>query len=242
MQEDLGRIKSWINSSARFCYYRDLNGVPEGTSEGKKILISDGERVRAQSVILDIQEGEFRFDPPTVVNLPHPESPSARGFKYVDAEGCGKYSIEFMGMEYGFRTFHDLVRGILKHIPESRNSLEELKFQVWVRAQGLDLSSRQEFSERIDSGTVRRVLFEHQIENVVYPATDADVLKKRFSRSSKGNRLYSFEQYLDQVCSFYEEEGEGEVAEDLKDSFDFSGSVSSDVSEIVKEKVRGVSY
>lgn len=114
---DIEDIKSRLasNCSRKFCYYRDLNGVPEGTKEGQKILFSDGQEVRAESVLLEVSEGEFRFEPLTPVHRPHPSSPPSRGYKYVDSEDCGQYEVNLMGMMHEFKTFDDLMKGLLRN-------------------------------------------------------------------------------------------------------------------------------
>lgn len=242
VQKDLERIKDLLasNFDGRFCYYRDLNGRPEKTKPGKKILFSDGRRVRGESVLIEVYEGELRFEPLTPVERPNPDSPPARGFKYVDAADCGKYSIEFVGMEHSFKTFKDLVRGILRNVPEARNSLDELKYQIWISCQDLDFSDREDFEERIPSGDIKRVLEEVQLQDCFYPPTDPEVLRKRFNRSSKGSRIYNLEDFVRKAVEFYREKGEISVAEDLEEAFELSvDSDRKDVAEIVKEKVSG---
>jgi len=243
VQLDLESIQKKLKGRAegRFCYYRDLNGMPEGTQEGQKILFSDGQEVRAESILLDVSEGEFRFEPLTPVKRPNPESPPSRGFTYVDSSECGKYEISFMGVEHSYKTFHKLLKGILKNIPESRNSLDELKYQIWIRAQDLDFSDREDFQDRIESGAINAVRDEIQIRNCIYPPTNPKELKKRFRRSSKANRYYSFDDFVKESSEFYKENNEKKNAQKLKDSFDFSRSDNSseEARKIVKEKVAG---
>lgn len=234
VQEDYERIKERITCSQRFCYYRDLNGWPEKTEEGRKILFSDGDRVRAESILIEVSKGEFRCEVPTAVNRPLPESSPARGFKYVDAEEAGRYHINFTGIEHSYRNFHECVKGILENVPGARNDFEELKYQVWIHVQDLDLSRREEFSQRISEGNIRKVLLELQVGRVVFPPTSPEVVEKRFKQSSKGSRRFSLEDYVEKVKGFYQERGRD--VSGLDDYFSFSKN-SSDAVEVVREKV-----
>lgn len=71
-----GRRQSW-----------PVNGTPKRCGPGDKILFSDGDRVRAKGVILEVSEGQILFDPLIEVDEPNPVEPFDHpGFKYVDDE------------------------------------------------------------------------------------------------------------------------------------------------------------
>ena len=238
VEMDVEKIKSKLqgNVDRKFCYYRDLNGVPEGTKEGQKILFSDGQEVRAESVLLEVSEGEFRFEPLTPVHRPHPSSPPSRGYKYVDSEGCGQYEINLMGMVHEFKTFHDLMKALLRNRPECRNSFDELKFTVWKEVQGLDLNNRSDWQDRISEGDIRSVRHQLQVGDVFFPPTQLGELKNIFNLSTRANRKHDgFQGYLEAVVSFYEEKAVD--LEDLVEHLEEIRSSSSSNHELVKERV-----
>ena len=241
VEVNLEWIKDRLSSNVdrKFCYYRDLNGVPEGTSEGQKILFSDGQEVRAESVLLEVSEGEFRFEPLTPVHRPHPSSPPARGYKYVDSESCGQYEINLMGIKHEFKTFHELMKGLLRNRPRCRNSLDELKFTVWRGVQGLDLNKREEWQERISVSDIRRVRHQLQADDVFFPPTELGELRDIFNMSTRANRKHDgFQGYLESVLDFYE--GRAVDVEDLVEEFDSiseSGGSESPNHDLVVERV-----
>lgn len=243
MQDVLVEVElEWIkkrlasNVDRRFCYYRDLNGLPEGTKEGKKILFSDGQEVRAESVLLEVSDGEFRFSPLTPVRRPHPSSPPSRGYKYVDSDSCGQYEVSLMGITHEFKTFHDLMKGLLRNRPSCRNSLDELKFTVWKEVQGLDLNKRNDWRERISIEDIRRVRYELQVGSCFFPPTDVDELRSIFSGSSKANRKYQgFLGFLESTIEFYQDRSVD--LEDLREEKEEIERSKPGNHELVKEKV-----
>ncbi|MFB1064848.1 hypothetical protein [Natrinema sp. H-ect4] len=248
VQENREDIKSKLspNFDGRFCYYRDLDGKPEKTKAGKKILFSTGQRVIAESTIIEIEEDYIRFDPLTPVSKPNPASPSKRGLKYVNAEDCGKYDIRIMGIEHSYKNTHKLVRGILENRMEARNDRDLLKHIIWTKAQDLDLSDYDDFQERIEPGYIDKVVNEIQLQNCAYPPTDPDVLKSMFKHSKKVNRHFdSLEEFVNSAVKFYDRDGSKSEAKKINSSFSFqgSGTVSTgagDQMDSVKEKVKQV--
>jgi len=226
VQKDRKSIKSKLKGqfSGRFCYFSDFNGVPEQTNEGCRILFSDGENVIGESVILDVSSSEIRFEPLTPVRKPNPESPPGTGYKYVDAGDCGKYSIDFHGVEHVYETFHDLMKAVLKNRPKARNSEDVLLHTIWTDVEGRDLNDREEFCQRFERGTVLRIRDEVQLDRLQYPPTDPDVLEKRYSQSTKAYRVFgSLEGFVDDVMEFYRERGEARSVEDLDELVTDSG-------------------
>lgn len=68
-----------------YCFW-SVNGMPKRVEEGEMILFSDGESVFAKGVIIDVRDGEIRFDPLQEVDGENPIEPPSRGFKYVEEE------------------------------------------------------------------------------------------------------------------------------------------------------------
>lgn len=66
-----------------YCFWT-VNGKPRNVEEGEKILFSDGDSVFAKGVIIDVREGEIRFDPLQEVDEENPVEPPSRGFKYIE--------------------------------------------------------------------------------------------------------------------------------------------------------------
>ena len=189
---------------------------PELTGEGQKVLFSDGDRVIGESVLKEVNEDEIRFKPLTGVNRPNPEMPQENGFKYVDAEDCGQYEIRFMGMVHEYETFKELVRGILKKRPSTRNNLEQLQHAVWAEAQDLDLNKWSDYTQRIDPSTVQTQVEEIQVGKCFYPPTDPEELVNRFNSFSKATRMYNgLREYVEDSADFYREQGSPDKAETL---------------------------
>lgn len=64
-----------------------VNGTPKRCDPGDKILFSDGDRVRAKGVILEVKEDQIEFTPLVEVDEPNPVEPFDHpGFKYVEEE------------------------------------------------------------------------------------------------------------------------------------------------------------
>jgi len=246
VQESREDIKGKLapNFDGRFCYYRGLDGKPEKTKPGKKILYSTGQRVIAESTIIEVEEDYLRFDPLTPVSRPNPASPSKRGLEYVDAEDCGKYDIEIMGIEHSYRNTHKLVRGILENRREARNDRDLLKHIVWTKAQDLDLNDSGQFQERIEPGYIDNVSNQIQLQNCAYPPTDPETLESMFKHSSKVNRHFqNFEDFVNSAVKFYDRQGMSGEAKKINSAFSFSSSSSFSDSagidiEEVKQKVR----
>ena len=246
VQESREDIKGKLapNFDGRFCYYRGIDEKPERTKAGKKILFSTGQRVIAESTIIEIEEDYIRFDPLTPVSKPNPESPSRGGIRYVDAGDCGKYDINIMGIEHSYRNTHKLIRGILENRREARNDRDLLKHIVWTKAQDLDLNDAGEFHERIEPGYIEKVANEIQLQNCAYPPTDPDVLESMFKHSKKVNRHFdSLEEFVNSAVKFYDRDGSKSEAKKINSSFSFqgSGSVSTDSGdqmESVKKRVK----
>jgi len=246
VQESREDIKGKLspNFDGRFCYYRDLDGKPERTEPGKKILYSTGQRVIAESTIIEVEEDYLRFDPLTPVSRPNPASPKAKGLRYVDADDCGKYDIKIMGIEHSYRNTHKLVRGILEKRPQARNDRDLLKHIIWTKAQDLDLNDVEDFEERIEPGYLDNVANQIQLQNCAYPPTDPETLRSMFKHSNKVNRHFdSFEDFINSAVRFYDREDMGGVAKKINSAFSFSNSSSFSDSagidlEEVKEKIR----
>lgn len=195
-----------------------VNEYPELTGEGRKVLFSDGDRVIGEAELKEVDEDEIRFEPLTGVNRPNPERPQENGYKYVDASDCGQYEIEFMTVPHEYETFQDLVRGILKKRPSTRNNLEPLKHAVWAEAQDLDLNNWSDYQDRIQSSTVKKTVEEIQIWNCAFPPTDPEELVNRFKSYSKSYRRYAgLKEYVEDAADFYRERGDPSKAETLLD-------------------------
>lgn len=236
------RDREWIqhklysNYSGMFCVI-EVDEEPELTGEGQKVLFSDGDQIIGESHILEVNEDSIRFDPLVPVRKPHPETPPEKGFEYVDAEECGRYSIELVGIEHEFETFHDLVKGILKKREAARNSEDVLCHIIWTEVQDLDLNNIDEFSERLGRGKIAREMDEVQVQKCFCPPTDPEVLVDRFKSSKKGSRLYeSISGFTRQAKSFYRERGRDELVEKLNE-VDVQTSTQEKVNSVVKQKV-----
>lgn len=239
------KSEEWIknhlyqNYSGRFCQI-EVNEKPEQTSEGEKILVSDGDKVRAESHIEEVREDSIRVEPLTPVQKPHPEQPPGTGYEYVDEGDCGKYSIEFMGMEYVYETLHDVVEAILEKRPETREREDLLCHLIWTEVRGTDLNDWPEFVDRLDRGTIVRVRDELQVKRGIYPPTEPDEIRDRYSGSAKASRIYeSLERYVQQVKDFYREQGSEEVVDRVDEAFSFEEDSLQDRKELVKQKARG---
>lgn len=246
VQESREDIKGKLspNFDGRFCYYRDINEKAEGTKPGKKILFSTGQRVIAESTIIEVGEDFLRFDPLTPVSKPNPASPKAKGVRYVDAGECGKYDIKIMGIEHSFRNTHKLVRGILEKRPQARNDRDLLKHIVWTKAQDLDLNDADDFQDRIEPGYIDNVANQIQLQNCAFPPTDPETLESMFKHSRKVNRHFQdFEDFVTSAVQFYDRNGSSGEAKKINSAFSFSSSSSfsdsagTDIEE-VKENVR----
>jgi hypothetical protein len=202
-----------------------VNEKPELAGKGQKVLFSTGDRVIGESVLKEVSDDEIRFDPLTGVNRPNPGQPQENGYKYVDADDCGQYEIEFMTMPHEYETFKDLVRGILKKRPPTRNNIEQLQHAVWAEAQDLDLNNWSDYSERIQSSTVRKTVEEIQVWNCVFPPTDPEELVDRFKSYPKSTRRYEgLKDYVEDAADFYRERGDPGKAETLLDEVELSES------------------
>jgi len=243
------KSEDWIqerlveNTDAYFCRV-EVREKPVQTSGGEKILFTDGEAVKAEGRIQEVREGEIRFDPLEAVFKPLPEKVPGTGYEFVDAEDCGKYTVELEGKEYGFETFHDLTRGILEHIPESRNSEEVFCHVVWSRVQDLDLNDVDEYRERLRRSEILRIRDEIQVLKVAFPPTEPDLIRSRYSSVGKASRVYrGLQNFVDEVKRFYAERQEGEIVYELDTSFDFHGEGRlEDCKELVRSRVAGRSF
>jgi hypothetical protein len=228
----------------RFCYYRDLNEQPNGTEEGRRILFAVDGEVRGESVLEEASREQFRFEPITPVRRPLPESPPSRGFTYVDADDCGQYEIEIMGMVHEFRTFKDLMKGLLEGREEARNSIDDLLYAVWVECQGQNLLNREQFSDRIPRSKVETVRCELQVRDCFYPPTDPQELKELYRSAKTGKRSYrGLREYVQSAADFYRDRGRDEVVSELSKIFEKkedSGRTRVDPKEKVVDRVEGV--
>ena len=196
----------------------DVKEHPELTGKGQMVLFSTGDQVVGEAELKEVDQDEIRFEPLKPVSRPNPEQPQENGFKYVDADDCGQYEIQYMGMIYEFKTFEDLVRGILKQKPSTRNDLEQLQHIVWSEAQDLDLNNWSDYSERIDPSTVRTTVEEIQVWNCAFPPTDPEELVDRFKSYAKSTRRYEgLKEYVEDAADFYREQGSPSKAETLLD-------------------------
>ena len=193
IQADRRKVKHKMKSEipkGRLAFW-SVKGKPRETGAGARIMFSDGERVFAESVILDVSKGKIEFDPLNPVNKPNPVEPPDRGFKYVLDSERGVYTIDFVGVEHEFDTVKDLVTAILKHRPKCRNSDTELKFTIWKEVQDLDLNKKDEFRKRINDRTITRVRAELQNHENKFLPTDEEVLKERFNRADEIRGYYA---------------------------------------------------
>jgi hypothetical protein len=239
------KSEEWIknhlyqNFSGRFCQLQ-VNEKPEQTSEGEKILVSDGETVRAESHVEEVTEDSIRIEPLTAVQKPHPEKPPGTGYEYVDEEDCGKYSIQFMGMEHVYQTLHDVVEAILEKRPGTRDREDLLCHVIWTEVHGRDLNEWSEFADRLERGSIVRVRDELQVKRGVYPPTEPDEIRSRYSGSAKASRIYeSLESYVEQVKEFYRGQGSEDVVDRVDAAFSFEEDSLQDRKEQVLEKVSG---
>jgi len=218
-----------------------VNNHPELTGEGQKVLFSDGSRVIGEAELKEVSDDEIRFKPLTGVNRPHPKQPQENGFKYVDADDCGQYEIQFMGMVHEYETFKDLVRGILKKRPQTRNNIEQLQHAVWAEAQDLDLNKWSDYSDRIDPSTVRTQVEELQVGKCFCPPTDPEELVNRFKSYSKSGRMYhGLQEYVEDAADFYREQGSPSTAETLSNEVELPEHQKpvEQRHELIKEKVQ----
>lgn len=67
-----------------YCFWR-VSGMPReiGLDVSEKVMFTDGERVFAEGVITDVEEGEIQFMPLERVDYPQPKKAPSRGFTYV---------------------------------------------------------------------------------------------------------------------------------------------------------------
>lgn len=241
----ISRNEKWIknhlyqNFSGRFCRL-EIDEKPEQTSKGERVLFSDGDRVRAESYIEEVRKDCIRVEPLTAVEKPHPEEPPGTGYKYVDAGDCGKYSIEFMGMEYVYETLHDLIEAIMEKKPVTRIDEDVLCHIIWTEVEDLDLNDRKDYLERFDRGDIVRVRDELQVKRGVFPPMEPDEVRDRYSGSAKASRIYeSLENYVEQVKEFYEERGRDGVVERMEEAFSFSIDQRDKKNQMVREAAAG---
>ena len=227
----------------RFCRV-PVRQEPELSGEGQRILFSDGERVIGESVISDIRKGEVRFEPLTAVRKPNPVEPPENGFEYVDAEDCGRYSIRFHGVEHGYETLHDVVEAVLDKREEARNSDEVLCHTFWTKVQDLDLNRYEDYSERLDRGTLLGVRDEFQVQRGVYPPTDPEIVVKRYKESARATRIYgSIKGYVETVQEYYREDGREDLAEEIGERVELPDeSEDGRSNEMVRERVSKICY
>lgn len=246
VQEDLDEIRSRLKTQSRFGTYQEFSGDPESTEEGQKILFSDGDQVRAESTITNLEKGEIRFDPLLPVNRPHPDKePKKRRLKYVDASQCGRYQIKFHGVTHSYETFHSLIKGVLKNREKARNRFDELKHTIWVEVQDLNLNLKEDFQDRIEASTIKTVRNEIQVKNCAYPPTDPEVLKMRYSTYTKSRRLYDgFQDYVEEAAEFYRGNREDRIADQLENNFTFRSTKDrkDEIKKLVVEKATDRSY
>ncbi|MCU4753468.1 hypothetical protein OB919_16000 [Halobacteria archaeon AArc-curdl1] len=240
VQENLESIKSKLRGRTKgsFVSYREVNQKPEQTGEGRKILFSDGQRVRAESKIINVREGEIRCNALTPVNRPHPkESPKENGFKYVDATQCGNYHIKLMGIEHSYRLFTDVLKAVLEHREPARNELDVLKHIIWTEVQDLDLNQQSDFEKRIGEGILRSKCNEIQVRYCQFPPTDPEQLQTRFNQSTGSRRRYQgLQGYVESAAEFYRKRGEKSVTNRFDQYFDFQDQAT-DI-EVVKQTVK----
>lgn len=215
------RSEDWIkeriqgNHKGRFVKI-DVREHPELTGQGQKVLFSTGDKVIGEAELKEVDEDEIRFEPLTVVSRPNPKQPKENKYEYVDADDCGQYEIQFMTTPHEYETFQDLVRGILKKRPPTRNDLEQLQHAVWAEAQDLDLNKWSDYSDRIDPSTVRTHVEEIQVWNCAFPPTDPEELVDRFRSYPKSTRRYeTLKEYVEDAAEFYREQGDPGKAETL---------------------------
>jgi hypothetical protein len=200
--------------------------------------------VIGESVISDIREGEVRFEPLTAVRKPNPEEPPENGFEYVDAEDCARYSIRFHGVEHGYETLHDVVEAVLDKREEARNSDEVLCHTFWTEVEDLDLNRYEDYSERLDRGTLLGVRDEFQVQRGVYPPTDPEIVVKRYKESARATRIYgSIKEYVETVQEYYREDGREDLAEEIGERVELPDeSEDGRSNEVVRERVSKISY
>lgn len=244
------KSEDWIeerlkeNTDSYFCRVQ-VREKPVQTGEGSRVLFTDGEAVKAEGRIHEVREDEIRFDPLEPVFKPIPEKDPGTGYEFVDAEDCGKYTVEFHGKEYGFETFHDLTRGVLKHVPEARNDEDVFCHVVWSQVQNLDLNDVDEYCERLKRSEILRIRDEMQLLKVAFPSTDPEVIRSRYSSMSKASRVYQgLENYVDEVKRFYAKRQEGEIVYELDIGFDFTGGNErlEKCKELVRDRIAGRSF
>lgn len=240
VKESREEIKSKLAGKfdGQFCCYNDLNGKPGKTEAGNKILFSTGQRVIAESVVTDVSYGEIRHEPLEAVSRPNPASPPRKGVEYVDADSCGKYCIELMGIEHSYKNTRKLIRGILENRREARNNRELLKHVIWTETQDLDLNDREDFEERIEPSYVDKTANDLQLQNCVYPPTEPETLESMFKHSTKVNRYFdSLEEFVGSAVKFYDQNGSPGDARKINSSFSFSSSGSFSASTVDREKI-----
>jgi hypothetical protein len=239
------RSEEWIknhlyqNFSGRFCRL-EIDEEPEQAGEGEKVLFSDGEQIRAESYIEEVRKDCLRLEPLTAVQKPNPEDPPGTGYVYVDAEDCGKYCIEFMGMEYVYETLHDLIEAILEKKPVARIDEDVLCHIIWTEVEDLNLNDRSDFLDRFERGDIVRVRNELQVKRGVFPPMEPDEVRSRYSGSAKANRIYeSLENYVEQVKEFYAEQGRDAVVERMDQAFSFEKNRVEERKKAVREAAAG---
>lgn len=198
------RIKNCLKGQrSGFCYFKGLNGEPRKDVEGMKILYSDGDEVKGESVIVQAREGELKFSPLSPVVRPHPCSPPEKGFKYVDLEQ-DLYSIEFMGVEHFFHTLDELILKVLEKRPGTRDDLQLLAHTLWTEVQDLELSKYGEYRERIPRSKVEKVAKKYQVRELRFPPCTPEEVKKRYRNYGKSYRHFdSVQDYAFQVRDYY---------------------------------------
>jgi len=244
------KSEDWIqerlekNTDSYFCRV-EVQEKPVQTGEGSKVLFTDGDAVKAEGRIQEVRDNEVRFAPLEPVFKPLPEDAPGTGYEFVDAEDCGKYTVEFDGKEYGFETFHDLTRGVLKHVPESRNDEDVFCHVVWSRVQDLDLNDVDEYRKRLKRSEILRIRDEIQVLKMAFPPTEPGEIRSRYSSMSKASRVYQgLENYVEQVKRFYAKRREGEIVYELDTSFDFSNGNErlEECKELVRDRVAGRTF
>lgn len=77
------KMKSHFQDPENFICWWEVNGKPQKTMKGKKILFSDGEEVFAKGTILEVEEERITFEPLEKTSEENPVEPPTRGFKYL---------------------------------------------------------------------------------------------------------------------------------------------------------------
>jgi len=236
------RIRNCLKGQREgFCYFKGLNGSPRKDVEGMRILYSDGDEVKGESVVVQAREGELKFSPLRPVVRPNPESAPEKGFKYVTLEQ-DLYSIEFMGVEHFFHTLDELILKVLEKRPGTREDLQLLAHIVWTEVQDLELSNYSDYGERIPVSEISKIARKFQVRELRFPPRTPDGVKKRFRNYGKAYRHFdSVRDYAFQVRDYYDgsvEFSPGDYFEKEETSDDESSSTENRLNR-VKEAVSG---